>query len=109
MIIFREISLTPLPLVSYWVDKYAPSYDPENPDYGSNLQFLRKENRSDWYFAGECLAFVYSAIQPVIYFLTGTKLRQVERICRHTNGHLESQTNPFMLRLRDTFYASRYK
>ena len=92
MIIFREISLTALPLVSYWVDKYAPSYDPENPDYGSNLQFLRKENRSDWYFAGECLAFVYSAIQPVIYFLTGTKLRQVEHICRHTNGHLESQT-----------------
>ena len=76
--------MTTLPLVSYWVHKYAPSY--QGDDYSSNLQFLRKENRSDWYFAGECLAFVYSAIQPAIYFLTGTKLRKVEHICRHTNG-----------------------
>ena len=90
MIIFREISLTALPPVSYWVHKYAQPYKEDG--YSNNLQFLRKENRSDWYFAGECLAFVYSAIQPVIYFLTGTKLRQVEHICRHTNGHLESQT-----------------
>ena len=71
------LHLCRLPLVIYWINKYEPSAQGE---YLDNSLFLRIEARSTWFFWGEFLVFVYSAIQPAIYFLTGTKLRKVQYI-----------------------------
>ena len=63
-----------LPLTVFWIQKYSK---PSPYEEGTNNQFLRKENKSIFYFIAQFLVFLYSAIQPVIYFITGTKLRYV--------------------------------
>ena len=65
-----------LPLVTYWIQRYEPA---SQEPYTDNSLFMRTEARSTWFFWGEFLVFVYSALQPCIYFLTGTKLRKVQQ------------------------------
>ena len=68
-----------LPLVIYWIKKYAPSSYNSEP----GEQFLRTENRSTMNFVCHALVFLYSALQPPIYFATGTKLRtELKRMLR---------------------------
>ena len=61
-----------LPLVVTWIEKYAP-----RTFYNDGTQFDRTENRSTLNFVCHALVFLYSALQPPIYFATGTKLRKV--------------------------------
>ena len=71
-----------LPLVIDWIRKYAPHTN--SPD-GS--QFGRTENKSTFNFVCHALVFLYSALQPPIYFLTGTKLRTgLKRMLRRSNN-----------------------
>ena len=59
-----------LPLVIDWIEKYVPqTYAPD----GS--QFVRTENKTTENFVCHALVFLYCALQPPIYFATGTKLR----------------------------------
>ena len=60
-----------LPIVIYWIEKYAP-----RSFYNDGSQFDRAENRSTLNFVCHALVFLYSALQPPIYFSTGTKLRK---------------------------------
>ena len=61
------------PLAVFWLQKYIPEYK----EYKEGSGFLRTENKSVFFFVSECMAFVYSCVQPAIFFLTGTKLRFV--------------------------------
>lgn len=67
-----------LPMVIDWIEKYAPeTYHPD----GS--QFVRTENKDTLNFVCHTLVFLYSALQPPIYFATGTKLRtELKRMLR---------------------------
>ena len=69
-----------LPLVIDWIEKYLPQeYSPD----GS--QFVRTENKTTENFVCHALVFLYSALQPPIYFATGTKLRtELKRMFRRS-------------------------
>ena len=62
-----------LPITSYWIIKYStPTY--QGPQFAIKDGRILEPHRSLRYI-GQTLIFVHSALQPLIYFLTGTKLR----------------------------------
>ena len=65
-----------LPITIYWIIKYLPK-SPPRPALFQNAQIKKPFGSSDVFrYIGETCIFLHCAIQPIIYFLTGTRLRR---------------------------------